>query len=387
MTRAILHVDMDAFFASIEQLDHPEWRGRPVIVGAPPNQRGVVSTCSYEARKFGVHSAMPSRQAFACCPQGIFVTPRITRYHEISQAVFKIFSDFSPFIEGISVDEAFLDVSSVQRLLGTPVQIAEKIKTRIRQELGLTCSVGIASNKFLAKLASEEKKPDGLFEVPKERQHLLNWLGAKPVQTLWGIGPKTTAILKQHGLIRVADLQHAAPECLQAITSPTLAAHLLEIAFGRDDRPVLAEHEEKSFSREHTYPEDTLDRLQLKADLRTLVENVGFRLRKAGLWAKTGKLKIRYAGFRTVTRQASLPTPVCDDFALRDLAWDLLNTHLETETPVRLIGFGVDQLTSTPNLLDSDDLFSKCTDNSHTRERMERLSRALDALRERFGKK
>ena len=169
MERAILHIDMDAFFASVEQQDHPQWRGKPVIVGALPGQRGVVSTCSYEARGFGVHSAMPSAKAVMCCPEGIFVKPRMTRYVEVSRAVFAIFSTYTPLVEGLSVDEAFLDVSHVQRLFGTPREIAQTIKRRIREELGLTCSVGIARNKSLAKIASEERKPDGLFEVPEDR--------------------------------------------------------------------------------------------------------------------------------------------------------------------------------------------------------------------------
>lgn len=381
--RAILHVDMDAFFAAIEQHDHPEWRGKPVIVGAPPDKRGVVSTCSYEARTFGVHSAMPSRQAYEKCPHGIFVRGRMERYKEVSAAVFRIFADFTPFVEPLSIDEAFLDVTGVRRLLGPPEALAAQIKARIRTELGLTCSVGVAPNKFLAKLASEERKPDGLFVVPSQPQALLAWLAAKPLRALWGVGPKLAATLQAAGMGTVRDLQSCDPTRLRALVGDSLADHLLAIAFGRDARPVSDEREEKSLSREHTYPEDTLDRATLREDLRALARDVGRRLRRLGLRAKTARLKIRYAGFRTVTRQAPFPTPSCDDFALRDAAWALLDRHLEPDTPVRLIGFGVDHLTAAPTDLPPDDLFAAAT--PPPRERLERLSQTLDALRARFG--
>ncbi len=384
MERAILHVDMDAFFAAIEQHDHPEWRGKPVIVGAPPDQRGVVSTCSYEARVFGVHSAMPSRQAFEKCPHGIFVKPRMARYQEVSNTIFRIFNDTSPFVEELSVDEAFIDVTSVRRLFGAPYAIAQNIKARILDELGLTCSIGIAHNKFLAKLASEEKKPNGLFIVPSAPQTLLHWLGAKSVRALWGVGPILANTLETYGIKYVADLQRIAPDRLRKITTPTIADHLLAIAFGRDSRPVEVEREEKSYSREHTYSDDTLDYDKLHHDLRIIAEDVGRRLREAHLWAKTGRLKIRYTGFRTVTRQAPFPVPTCDDIALRQMAWDLLAKHLEPNTPVRLIGFGADHLTPSPTTIGEDDLFASLPDHAHPRAKEERLAHTLDALRKKF---
>ncbi|MEG1479760.1 MAG: DNA polymerase IV [Kiritimatiellia bacterium] len=383
MERVILHIDMDAFFASVEQHDHPEWKGCPVIVGAPPDQRGVVSTCSYEARAFGVHSAMPSCLAYELCPKGIFIRPRIARYHEVSQQVFAIFSDATPLVEGVSVDEAFLDVTGVRRLLGDPVTLAKKIKARIANELGLTASVGIAPNKFLAKLASEERKPDGLFEVPKNIQEQLRWLGSKSVRKLWGVGDTLAAQLEAGGLRTVHDIQCAAPETLTALTTPGLAAHLSAIAFGRDSAPVQPEREEKSYSRELTYPEDTDDYERLRKDLRMLADDVAYRLRAAGVWARTGKLKLRYTGFRTVTRQATFDTPVCDDFALRALAQRLLETHLE-KSPIRLIGFGVDNLVSSPTPPVPDDLFARVTPVTHPREREERLFKTLDNLRKHF---
>ena len=380
----ILHVDMDAFFAAVEQLDHPEWRGKPVIVGAPPDKRGVVSTCSYEARAFGVHSAMPSRQAYEKCPQGIFVRPRMARYKAVSEAVFAIFAHFTPLVEPLSIDEAFLDVTGVRRLFGPPEAIAAEIKARILAQVGLTCSVGVAPNKFLAKLASEERKPNGLFVVPADPRAILSWLAAKPLRALWGVGPKLAATLQAAGLTTVRDLQSSDPGRLRALVGPTLAEHLMAIAFGRDSRPVETGREEKSLSREHTYPDDTLDRETLRRDVRAIAEDVGRRLRALGLRARTARLKIRYAGFRTVTRQMPFPTPVCDDFALRDAACALLARHLEPNTPVRLLGFGVDNLTDSATDLPADDLFATLT--PPPRQRQERLSRTLDALRARFGK-
>jgi DNA polymerase-4 len=376
--RCILHVDMDAFFASVEQVDHPEWKNKPVIVGSPPTQRGVVSTCSYEARRFGVHSAMPSRQAFQLCPEGIFVTPRMARYQAISDAVFNIFERFTPTIEALSIDEAFLDVTHVQRLFGTGESIAQQIQQAIYSTHGLTCSIGIAPNKFLAKLASEENKPNGIFSVPSNPSHLLTWLGKKSVRHLWGVGPKLAEQLEAHRLFTVRDIQCCNPQALAEWTTPRLAAHLTDIAFGRDARVVETEREEKSFSREHTYREDILDRTELRKALRWIAEDVGLRLRAHHLWARVGRLKIRYKDFRTVTRQTRFPTPVCDDQALRDMAWRLLDNHLEQGIPVRLIGFGVEDFYDGP--IADEDLFS----SPHPRQRQEQLSRTLDALRERY---
>ncbi len=381
MERAILHVDMDAFYASVEQHDHPEWRGKPVIVGAAPNARGVVATCSYEARAYGVHSAMPSQTAYRLCPEGLFVPPRMARYQEVSDGIFQLFGTFTPDVEAVSVDEAFLDVTGVRRLFGEPHAIAQQIKARMREQFGLTCSVGIAPNKFLAKLASEEKKPDGLFAVPRDPQALLAWLGAKPIRALWGVGPKLAETLLAHNIQTVRDLQSINPERLLATLTPATVDHLMAIAFGRDSRPVTPEHEDKSYSHEHTYPTDTTDFETLRADLRALAEAVGRRLRAAGHWAQTGRIKLRYADFRTVTRQAPFDVPSCDDFALRDHACALLAQHLDRDNPIRLIGFGVDHLTDNPSPYDPDDLLARHTGEDHPRERYERISHTLDALR------
>lgn len=384
MQRVILHVDMDAFFASIEQVDHPEWRGKPVIVGADPQQRGVVSTCSYEARAFGVHSAMPSRQAFECCPHGIFVRPRMKRYEKASSDVFHILERYTPTIEALSIDEAFLDVSGSLKLFGSGEAIAHQIQDTIYTKLGLTCSIGIAPNKFLAKLASEEHKPNGIFTVPIHSSQQLTWLGKKSIRDLWGVGPKLATLLETNNIKTVRDIQCCNPQHLETWTTPLIAHHLTEIAFGRDHREVTPEREEKSFSREHTYAHDTTDREILRKELRWIAEDVGRRLREHQLWARTGRIKIRYEGFRTVTRQASFPVPVCDDQALRNMAWKLLDDHLERDIPVRLIGFCAEHFVNNPFQEIEEDLFSYQTPKINPRERQERLSRTLDALRKRY---
>ncbi|MBP5320561.1 MAG: DNA polymerase IV, partial [Kiritimatiellae bacterium] len=236
--QTILHVDMDAFFASVEQRDHPEWRGKPVIVGADPHQRGVVSTCSYEARKFGVHSAMPSREAYRRCPQGIFVPGRMSRYREASDQVFAIFERFSPVIEPVSIDEAFIDVSGAMRLFGDAVSIARQIRQAIREEVHLTASIGVATNKFLAKLGSEAAKPDGLFVVPEEETARLAWLGKLPIGTLWGVGKTLEATLLRYGYRTVEEIRNAPPATLRKILGDHAAESLLALSRGEDHRQV-----------------------------------------------------------------------------------------------------------------------------------------------------
>jgi DNA polymerase-4 len=299
-------------------------------------------------------------------------------YQAISEAVFKIFERYTPDIEPLSIDEAFLDLTHAQRLFGSGQAIAKQLQAAIFNELHLTCSIGIAPNKFLAKLASEEQKPNGCFCVPLEPTQCLAWLGKKTIRQLWGVGPKLAEQLEAHGLFTVRDIQYCDPHRLAEWTTPRLAHHLTEIAFGRDHRLVISEHEEKSFSREHTYNVDTTNYDILKKDLRWIAEDVANRLRSHHLWARVGRLKIRYAGFRTVTRQKIFPTPVCDNQALRDMAWALLESHLEPNMPVRLIGFGAEDFYDAP--LAEATLFSE----AHPRLRQEKLSHTLDQLRKRY---
>ena len=377
--RSILHVDMDAFFAAVEQRDHPEWRGKPVIVGAPPDKRGVVSTCSYEARVFGVRSAMPSREAYRRCPHGIFVRGDMPRYAEASRRVFDIFGRFSPLVEPVSIDEAFIDVTGAHALFGDSRTIAEKIRATVRAEVGLAASVGVAHNKFLAKLASERAKPDGLFVMPGEPDAVVKFLGTLKVGAIWGVGKVTEETLERAGFRMVADIQRADPAYLHRLLGESMATHLLALVFGEDSRAVETEYEEKSISREYTFTEDCRDRDTVREMLKELVDDVGRRVRAHGHYATMGRLKLRWSDFRTITRQAPFDAPVCDDFSLRALALRLFDAERLVQ-PVRLVGFGVGGFTGSRT--EQLSLFDAAPD---TREKREKLCRTVDALREKLG--
>ena len=375
----ILHVDMDAFFASVELLDHPEWRGRPLIVGAGPHERGVVSTCSYEARKFGVRSAMPSRTAYARCPHAVFVRPRMHRYREVSDRIFEIFGHYTPYVEGVSVDEAFLEITGSVHLYGTAERLGEALRAEIRRECGVTCSVGIAPNRLLAKIGSEQHKPDGLTLMPFDPAEAAAFLAPKPVGILWGIGEKTATLLKPYGITTCGDIQRLGAERLAAILgSADAAENLTDHAFGRSSDAVNWEpSEEKSVSREHTFDTDCRDRGEVRAKLLELVADVGRRFRREERWAGTAKLKLRDAAFNTITRQAPFPNPARDDITFRKAALALFER--ERFDAVRLIGFGVTNITGAPD--ETPLLFPD--PEVETLRRRERLSKALDALRDR----
>lgn len=375
----ILHVDMDAFFAAVEQRDRPELRGQPVVVGAPPDQRGVVSTCSYEARKFGVHSAMPSREAFRLCPQAVFLPPDMPRYAAVSRQVFAIFERFTPLVEPVSIDEAFLDVTGAKRLFGEPDAIAITIRAAIREEIGLTASVGVAGNKFLAKLASESHKPDGLTVVPRDRAALLAFLEPLPVGRLWGVGKVMRELLENHGFRVIGDIQRASEASLATVIGRHAAGHLMRLSFGEDERAVETDFEEKSISREYTFLSDCRDPARLHVVLRDLVDDVGRRLREAGKYAGVARLKLRWSDFQTLTRQRSFALPVCDDFTLRRMALELLQAEPLVQ-PVRLIGFGVSGLAA-----ERQEQMSLFDDPADRRDRDEKLCHTLDHLRDKLG--
>ena len=382
MKRTILHVDMDAFFASVEQRDNPELQGKVVVVGAPPDQRGVVAAASYEARRYGIHSAMPSREAGKRCPDAVFVPPNLTRYKEVSDQIVVILEQFTPLVEPLSIDEAFLDVTGGRALFGTGEETARKIKTRIQQETGLIASVGVAGNKFLAKLASDLEKPDGLTVVPDEPEAIKAFLAPLPVKRLWGVGKVMQQTLADIGIHTVADLQQASPKKLASLIGASLAGHLLALANGQDERELELEREEKSISREHTYLEDCSEPERLERTLSTLVEDVGSSLRGVGKYAGIAHLKLRWQGFKTITRQRPFPRPSADDVTLRHMALELFRAESLIK-PVRLIGFGVSRL-ATERDEPQMDLFSSEGDDQ---EKRERLSTAVDALRAKFGDK
>ena len=371
---------MDAFFASVELLHHPEWRGKPVIVGSGPHERGVVSTCSYEARKFGVHSAMPSRTAYERCPHAIFVRPNMHLYQEVSDKVFEIFGHYTPFVEGVSIDEAFLDISGTIHLYGSARTLGEALRREIRETCGVTCSVGIAPNRLLAKIGSELNKPDGLTLMPFEPDEIASFLAPRPLGILWGIGKKTAAALRPYGLNTCGDLQRTPAARLEKILGSRSAAESLkDQALGRASDVVNYEPaDEKSVSREHTFDEDTSDREEIRAKLLELVEEVGHRFRAVPRWARTARIKLRDGDFNTITRQATFDLPARDDITFREKALALFDR--EPITSVRLVGFGVTNFQDTPDDL-GPTLFP--TPEDGRRQKRERLSAALDALRDR----
>ena len=377
----ILHVDMDAFYASVELLHHPEWRGKPVVVGSGPHERGVVSTCSYEARRFGIHSAMPSRTAYERCPDAIFVRPHMELYQEVSDKVFEIFEHYTPYVEGVSIDEAFLDITGSLHLHGGDrARLGEALRKEIRETCDVTCSVGIAPNRLLAKIGSEQHKPDGLTLMPFEADAIAAFLAPKPIGILWGIGKKTEAVLRPYGLVTCGDLQRTPLRQLETIlSSGATATTLQDYAFGRsDDRVYWEAEEEKSVSREHTFGEDEYDRSVVRTKLLELVTEVGHRFRTERRWARTAKLKLRDADFNTITRQIPFETPARDDISFREKALELFDR--EKIGSVRLIGFGVTNIQDSPDA-DGPTLFALPEDAR--REKRERLSAALDALRDR----
>ena len=347
MPRIIFHVDMDAFFASVEQRDHPEYRGHPVIVGSPPDQRGVVCAASYEARRFKVRSAMPSQTAGKLCPHGIFVRPRMEVYRAESACIMEILRGFTPVIEKVSVDEAYLDLSAScgtgddpDAVLEAALPVAREIKKRINDERNLTASIGVAANKFLAKLGSDFQKPDGLTII-RERDKV-DFLKPLSVRSIHGVGPVTAQSLEAKGLVTIGDLQATSMDLHGIVGS--LADSLKRRAFGEDDRPLDTSEERKSISAENTFLQDTDDRPKLRAALRELAADVAETLEKHGLGALTVQVKVRYSDFTTLTRQVRLEDPVTSAKKIYWLAQFLLARHRLVKSPLRLIGIGVSTL-------------------------------------------
>jgi len=344
VVRWILHVDMDAFFASVEQLDNPSLRGKPVIVGGL-GPRGVVATASYEARTYGVHSAMPMARARRLCPKGVFLAPRFPRYEEISGQIQGILRGYTPLVEPVSLDEAFLDLTGTERLHGPPERVAREIHVRIPKEVGLTCSVGLGPSKLLAKLASDSAKPGGLRIVNPE--DILGFLSPLPVDRLWGIGPKTARRLAGQGIRTVGDLRGVDVALLSSWFGPKAGVYLWRLARGLDDSPVVPVREAKSLSQEVTYPEDLYDQDVIRFEVRRLAALVAERLRGEGLLARVVRLKVRWGDFVTNTRQLRLPEPTDNVVLLTEAAVGLLARLAGEERGVRLLGVGVAGLTPT----------------------------------------
>lgn len=378
-----LHVDMDAFFASVEQRDHPELRGKPVIVGAPPDRRGVVAAASYEARKYGVHSAMPSRLAKQKCPHAIFVSHNMGNYKETSRQIMKVFEAYTPLVQPLSIDEAFLDVTGSRRLFGDGRTIAEKIRHDIKQLTQLTASVGVAPNLFLAKIASDMDKPDGLTVTPFDQEAIEAFLAPLPIGRMWGVGKVTQKKLLSLGFRTIGDLQRCDLDLLIQAVGNKAAHGFSRLSHGIDVRGIAGEVDEKSISNETTFGHDVSDREKIEATYKGLMDKVGMRLRQAGFYARVAHLKIRWGDFSTITRQTRFPIPCADDISLREAGMGLLDENLR-HRPVRLIGFGVSGLAETDQPATTQLNLFETPDNT-VHEKRERLSRATDQVRGKYG--
>jgi DNA polymerase-4 len=384
---------MDAFYASVEVLDEPSLAGRPVIVGGT-GRRGVVASCSYEARAYGVRSAMPSARARQLCPHAVFLTGRHGRYAEVSRDIHAVFEHYTPLVEGISLDEAFLDVTGAQRLFGPAPEIAAAIRDRIQAELGLACSVGVAPVKFLAKLASEAAKPSadlrgtqagsGVFVIRPGEE--LDFLRPLPIEALWGVGPATAARLRRLGITSVGELGTVPEETVVAAVGRAHGSHLARLARGFDDRSVEPDREVKSISHEETYPNDLYDPAQLEGEIVRMADAVATRLRRAAVVGRTVTIKIRYGDFVTRTRSRTLTGPVAEGPAIAAVGVALLNGGV-LEGGVRLLGLGVSNL-GPPGPEESEQLALDLSDQAVTvppHGQWRDASGAVEAVRLRYG--
>lgn len=369
--RTILHADLDAFYASVEVRDDPSLQGKPVIVGGDPGSRGVVSAASYEARRFGVHSAMPLRTAARLCPSGIFLSGRPERYRELSDQVMTIFRSYTPLVEPISLDEAFLDVTGSIAAFGDGEAIARALKGRVLDEVGLVVSVGVAGNKLCAKVASDLRKPNALVVVPAGEEAA--FLAPLPVSRLWGVGPKSREALRDFGVRRIGDLASLSEATLRRRFGQH-GGDLAKRARGIDPSPVVASQPPKSIGHEHTFEHDVVEPGHIEATLLDLAESVATRLRRHGMAAGAVQLKLRYEGFETLTRQEPLAHQTRDSESLYAAGIELLRKTLVAGRGVRLVGLTAINLSDAQQLT----LFD-------APEREDRLSASIDAVRERFG--
>ncbi|MGH8871811.1 MAG: DNA polymerase IV [Acidimicrobiia bacterium] len=371
-TEPILHVDMDAFFVEVERLRDPSLVGKAVAVGGA-GKRGVIASASYEARAHGVRSAQPTTTALLVCRDLVVVPPSHERYGEMSSRVFEVFREFTPYVEGLSLDEAFLDVSGLRRHFATAVEVAVAVRSEIRGQIGLPASVGIAASKFMAKIASESAKPDGYRHIPKDTE--LEFLHALPVEALWGVGPATLAGLQRLGVVTIGDLAELPEPTVLGSLGPTQGRHLLDLARGIDHRPVTPDTEAKSISVEETYDRDLQGRDLIETALLAHAQRLAVRLHRSGLAARTVTLKVRYDDFTTVTRSVTPGGAVDSPRDLYARARDLLGT-VDLDRPVRLLGLGGSSLEAAKDprqlLIDSDESWAAVTE-------------AVAEVRERFG--
>jgi len=376
--RSIIHLDMDAFYPAVEVLDKPDLKGKPVIVGGA-KKRGVVSSASYEARRFGVHSAQPIATAIRLCPDGIFMPVRMSRYKEVSRQVFEIFHCFTPLVEPLSIDEAFLDLTGAERLMGQTIEIARKIKETVFKKTGLTVSAGVASSKFTAKIASDIDKPDGLTVVPPDR--VREFLDPLPVKKMWGVGKITQQVLARLNVKTFKDLRQIPVEILEKNFGKHGASmHLLSM--GIDERDVEPEREVKSIGHEQTFMKDILDPDQARKEILSLANRVCHRMRREEVRGSTVSLKVKYSDFTQITRAETLPEPTDDSIEIYSTSCRLLKKTAVGKRPVRLLGISLSRLSSLKGekqlfLFDQDKEYRKRKD----------LNTALDSICDKFGEK
>lgn len=371
-----MHADMDAFFAAVEQLDHPELRGKPLLVGGT-GRRGVVSTASYEARPFGCHSAMPMAEARRLCPHAVVLPPNFKRYQEISESVMAVFSRYSPLVEPLSLDEAFLDMTGAEGLFGTPEEMGQLIRADVKEATGgLTVSAGVAASKFVAKVASDYKKPNGLTLVPPGTETEFLW--PMPVTRLWGVGPKTAEQLRRTGLKTIGEVARTREEDLVRRLGE-LGSHIYKLAWARDERPVVPDRDAKSIGAEITLDQDVTGAAQILVHVRSSAARVARQLRREGLLAGGVRVKLKTHFFQIWTRQAPMETPTDSERDLLRAAQALLE-HFDLRVPMRLVGITAYDLRLTGSRPLQVGLFEAAD-----RERHRQLDQTLDALKERFG--
>ncbi|TDJ44057.1 MAG: DNA polymerase IV [Gammaproteobacteria bacterium] len=376
--RWIAHVDLDAFFTSCEQRDHPDYRGRPVVVGALPGHRGVVAAASYEVRRFGVHSAMPISEAYRRCPDAVYLRPDMEKYRRASRQIFRVLETMTPVVEAASIDEAYLDISGLDKLVGPPHKIGTEIRQRILSATGLTASVGIGPNRLIAKLGSESCKPDGLAVVSTDQ--VLDFLAPMPVSNLRGLGRQTQKIFDRLGIETVAQLRTLPLAVLEQHLGQRAAASFHDQAFGRASDTVVTERQRKSISKEHTFETDVRDPAILHDVLRELAADVARTARREGLAGTGVTLKIRFEGFETHTRRQRLASPTDDERVMLKTAWTLFLHGDLPHKPVRLIGVGISGWEDEAQ--PQADLF----DQPERRRQDKQLLNTIDSVTERFGK-
>ena len=375
--RWIAHVDLDAFFTSCEQRDHPEYQGRPVVVGAQPGHRGVVAAASYEARTFGIHSAMPFSEAWRRCPDAVYVRPDIDKYRQVSQQVLRILETITPTVEVASIDEAYLDVTGLEKLIGTPDMIGREIKQRVFAQTGLTVSVGLGPNRLIAKLGSEHRKPDGLTVVTPDQ--VLDFVAPMPVANLRGLGRQTQKIFNRLRIRTVGQLRAVPLQTLAQHLGQNAAASFHRQALGLASDDVVPDRQRKSISKETTFETDILDNAVLRDALRGLASDVARTARREGLSGAVVTLKIRFEGFETHTRQHKREASTNDERDILKTAWHLFQHGNLPKKPVRLIGVGVSDWKDTQPA--QADLF----DNSEQRQESQQLLKIIDDVTEKFG--